>query len=115
MVAQQLVPDILTMFDQFTVSSIVAGKCATPDMDKLAKFVMNYQRVSGQAMTEIRQTTPDVSPYQVNTTLIDRFAVAGKSASAILDEEPCDGPRVREALRRFDVQASMNISAGPLP
>lgn len=102
--------DILQIFDQFAVSNAVASKCVKPDGDKLAKFLLNFQIVWINASLNLSKASSDMTPERADQALKDRYADVDKKVTEIIGEESCDGPRVKEALHRFDVQSSMDLT-----
>lgn len=84
--------DILTILDQFMISKAVASKCTPPDKEKRAKFLLNMETVRLHATQRLKKMYP-------------------KATDEMIAKEGCDSPQIKEALRRFDVQADMNLFA----
>ncbi len=113
--AQQQGLNILTIFDQFAVSNAVASKCVKPDPAKLAKFLLNFQIVSTHASIRLQGISPSSSNERIDQVMKDRYGEIDKHISSVIAQETCNGPKVREALKRFDVQADIDFSGAMKP
>ncbi|UKJ75860.1 hypothetical protein [Azospirillum brasilense] len=109
-VAQQQGPDILKIWQQFSVSNSLASRCAKPDNEKLTKFLANYQIISTHAAHRLKQITPEWSPARIDMVMAEHYSNIDRTISEILIEETCDSQRTKEALQRFDAQADMDLS-----
>ncbi|MBX9633561.1 MAG: hypothetical protein K2X44_01145 [Magnetospirillum sp.] len=107
--AQQERPDILTIWDQFSISNSIASKCVKPDEAKLAKFLLNYQIVSTHAALRLKQMSPEWSSARIDQAMTGRYTEIDKTMTEVIVQESCDGPKVKEALRRFDMQARIDF------
>lgn len=103
--------DILTILDQFMTSKAVASKCAHPDEEKRAKFFLNMETVKFYATQRLKQMYPKATDQMIAKGAVQRQATFDKGISEIVAKEGCDSPQIKEALRRFDVQADMNLFA----
>ncbi|WP_173976219.1 hypothetical protein [Magnetospirillum sp. LM-5] len=113
--AQQQGPDILTIWDQFSVSNTIASKCVKPEEDKLTKFLVNFQIVTINASLRIQQLRPDWTPERIDQAMKERYGQIDKSMAAVIAQETCEGPKVKEALRRFDFQAGIDFTGANKP
>ncbi len=91
------------------VSNAVASKCVKPDGDKLAKFLMNFQIVIMRVSLDAKKMSTDVTQEQIDNVMADRYARIDKTVTEIIGRETCGGPKIKEALRRFDAQAAMDL------
>ncbi|WP_454016787.1 hypothetical protein [Azospirillum sp. Marseille-Q6669] len=108
--AQAQGPDILTIWQQFSVSNSLASKCVKPDKAKLTKFLENYQIVSTHAALRLKQMNPEWGRDRVDKTMAEHYAAIDKAVSEFLAQETCGGQKTKEALQRFDMQAEMDFS-----
>jgi hypothetical protein len=108
--AQQQGPDILAIWDQFSVSNAIASRCVKPGGAKLAKFLLNYQIVTTHAALRLQQKSPDWTSARIDQAMKGRYGEIDEAMAAVIAQETCDGPKVKEALRRFDVQAGIDFS-----
>lgn len=101
--------DIVTIFDQFMISKAIASKCARPDETKRAKFFLNMETVRFYATQRLKQMYPKATDEMIAKGAMQRQAELDKGASEIIAKEGCNSPQIKEALRRFDMQADMNL------
>ncbi len=102
---------ILTIFDQFMISKAVASKCARPDEEKRAKFLLNMETVRFYATQRLKQMYPKATDEMIAKGAVQRQAELDKGVSDIVVREGCDSPQIKDALRRFDAQADMKLLA----
>jgi hypothetical protein len=110
--AEQKPPYIFQIVDDFMTSNAVASKCTKPDAEKMSKFLVNFDIVTRVASVEMKKLRPDATSEQVEKTMQDRYQQIDKGVSDIIHQETCDGPRIHEILRLFDVQAGMDLLGG---
>ncbi|MCM2398757.1 hypothetical protein NBH19_22005 [Rhizobium sp. S95] len=103
--------DILTILDQFMISKAVASKCTPPDKEKRAKFLLNMETVRLHATQRLKKMYPKATDEMIAKGAMQRQAELNKGVSEIVAKEGCDGPQIKEALKRFDIQADMNLFA----
>ncbi len=103
--------DILTILDQFMISKAIASKCARPDETKIAKFFLNMETVRFYATQRLKQMYPKATDEMIAKGAVQRQAELDKGISDIVAREGCDSPQIKEALRRFDIQADMKLFA----
>ncbi|MBF0324072.1 MAG: hypothetical protein HQL42_03280 [Alphaproteobacteria bacterium] len=108
--AEQPSPDILTIWDQFSISNAIASKCVKPDGNKLARFLLNYQIVSTHASLKLSQTSKDWTPERIDRAMKERYVQIDQAMAAAIAQETCQGPKIMEALKRFDMQAGLDFS-----
>lgn len=113
--AQQTGPDILTIWDQFSISNAIASKCTKPADDKLNKFLSNYMTVTVHTSMRLKELRPVLTSAEIDQSMKDRYAQIDKAIANVIAQESCDGPRVQEALRRFDFQADLDFWAATKP
>lgn len=101
--------DILTLFDQFMISKAVASKCARADEEKRAKFLLNMERVKFSATRRLKRMYPKATDEMIAKGSEQRQSELDNGVSEMIAKEGCDSPQIKEALRRFDVQAEMNL------
>ncbi|ATN35213.1 hypothetical protein ACO34A_15520 [Rhizobium sp. ACO-34A] len=103
--------DILTLFDQFMISKAVASRCARADEEKRAKFLLNMKRVKFSATQRLKRMYPKATDETIAKGSEQRQAELDNGVSEIIVKEGCDSPQIKEALRRFDMQADMDLAA----
>lgn len=103
--------DILEIFDQFMISNAVASRCEKPDEQKAAKFLANMNTVRIFATKKLMQMSKDATEKTIDKAAVERYRRIDKAISDVIAREGCDAPQIKEARKRFDVQAEMNLFA----
>ncbi|QFT54499.1 hypothetical protein [Microbulbifer sp. THAF38] len=111
--AAQSTPEILKMYEHFTLSSAAAGKCYKPTEQELALFLANYELVTRMSSQYIKNKKPSLTDKQASQILLD----AGKRATDMvyreIEEASCTSPKIQDLIKRFKVQSAWKHGKQP--
>lgn len=94
-------PDILKIYEHFTLSSAAASKCASPEKDELTKFLANYQMVSIYAMQEIQKRKPEYTKDDAVKKLSEAQNILTKQVESAIEKEGCNSKSIQDLIKRF--------------
>ncbi|WP_169586659.1 hypothetical protein [Rhizobium terricola] len=57
------------------------------------------------------QMSKDATEKTIDKAAVERYRRIDKAISDVIAKEGCDAPQIKEARKRFDVQAEMNLFA----
>lgn len=100
---------ILNIFDQFVMASMAASRCVEPEEEKLRGFLKNLRIVSQRAAEEVQRKKPDWAEEQLAAVMRKRSEDLSKKVGAVIDKKGCADPRIKDLLRRFEMQAGLEF------
>ena len=107
-VAQQNL-DIVQIMGQFVQASYAASRCIKPDQETLSRFLFNYKMVSVRASEELKRRNPTQSDQQIVEGLKQRTSAVEKVIDSVIREKGCGDPRIQDLLKRFEIQANLQL------
>ena len=102
--------DLLRMLDQFMVARSAATQCGGADAATMAAFHGNYRQIALRARGELKSLLPDLGETLIEKLIHDHYDDIDRQVSLMVAQESCKGPRVHEALQKYDT-ASQAVTA----
>ncbi len=96
---------IFDMYERFTLTSALAGKCLKPEDDELTSFLSNYQMVTTYALQEIRKRKPKMTKDQAMILLKKNGTKITTAANNLITIQGCESEAVKESIKFFHVLA----------
>jgi hypothetical protein len=94
--------DTLKTLDQYMIAQSVAAKCGHTDAALIAAFQNNYRLVTQRAQLALKAIASDLSPSHIDNVISDHYSEIDRRVIAIIAQESCDGPHIKEALQKYD-------------
>jgi len=94
--------EILQTLDQVMIERSVAAKCAAPDNAKAAAFRTHYQTVAAEAQEALKNLASDLDQSHIEKVMLQHYDEIDRRVAAIVTQESCDGPHIKEALQKYD-------------
>lgn len=99
--------NILTTLDQFMIARSVSAKCGRSDVATEAAFQGHYRQVAEQATVALKALSSDLTQIHIEKVMADHYGEIDRHVSAIVAQESCDGPHIKEALQKYDSVANL--------
>lgn len=99
--------DVLRILDQFMVARSAATRCGALKPVTVAAFRSNYREVALRARAELKSILSDLNEMRIEKVLSDHYDDIDHRIAALIAQESCDGPHIREALQEYDSDARM--------
>ncbi len=103
----------ITMFDNFSISGVVAGLCKPPDEATMGRFMRNLNVVHHATIRYMRQQMPDKSPKEIGDLLLNRMQNLNQVATSAVQQKGCTDPEIVKLLDTFTVNASLDFTKQP--
>ena len=94
--------DALRILDQFMIARSAVARCGAAEPSTLAAFRGNYREVASQARAELKSILSDLNDTLIEKVLSDHYNDIDHRTLATIAQESCDGPHIRDALRKYD-------------
>lgn len=104
---------IITMFDNFSISGVVAGLCKPPDEPTMGRFMRNLNVVHHATIRQMRQQMPDKSAKEISDLLLNRMQNLNQVATSAVQQKGCTDPEIVKLLDTFTVNASLDLTKQP--
>jgi len=104
---------IITMFDNFSISGVVAGLCKPPDEPTMGRFMRNLNVVHHATIRQMRQQMPDKSSKEISDLLLNRMQNLNQVATSAVQQKGCTDPEIVKLLDTFTVNASLDLTKQP--
>lgn len=102
-------PDV---WEQFAIPHSLATLCRNPSAAKWQQFEANLRLASAVAAKRLQEMAPADTPVELTREAMGRrFAEVDHRVDAVVDQEGCAGPKLTEALHRFDVHATVDFTS----
>ncbi len=101
---------LVTMFDNFAISGVVAGLCKPPEQALMTRFVGNFSVVQGQMIRRIRAQMPDKPVKEIGDMLQSRMQNLNQVATNAVQSKGCTDPEIVKLIDLFAVNASMDLA-----
>jgi hypothetical protein len=101
---------VITMFDNFSISGVVAGLCKPPDEATMGRFLRNLAVVQSATLTQLRQRMPDKSPQEIADVLKGRMQGLNNLATDAVQRKGCTDPEIAKLVEAFNYNASLDFS-----
>lgn len=98
-------PNILKIFEHFTLTSAAASECIKPEKSELTSFLANYQVVTIHALQELQRRKPDLSKEQAQEIIKNGASKATEAVRSVIAKEGCGSPKIQDLIKRFHMQA----------
>ncbi len=99
--------DSLRMLDQFMAARSAALRCGTAKPVTLAAFRSNYRDVALRARAELKSILTDLDDALIEKVIASHYDDMDRHMAAMIAQESCDGPHIRDALQHYDSGARM--------
>ncbi|WP_444909242.1 hypothetical protein [Microbulbifer sp. TRSA005] len=106
-------PEILKMYEHFTLSSAAAGKCYQPKKPELASFLANYELVTRMSSQYIKEKRPQLTEKQTAQILLDAGKRATDRVYQEIESASCMSPKIQDLIKRFKVQSAWKPNIPP--
>ena len=103
----------ITMFDNFSISGVVAGLCKPPDEATMGRFMRNLNVVHHATIRYMRQQMPDKSPKEIGDLLLNRMQNLNRLATSAVQQKGCTDPEMVKLIDTFTVNASLDFTKQP--
>jgi hypothetical protein len=103
-------PDILEIFDQMVISRAAANRCAPPTPEHIRLFEANFGVVSIRAIEEVKTRRPSITDPEVMNLINGRTQAMEANVDKLVAERGCADEDVALIVRRFEVQATWDMS-----
>lgn len=103
----------ITMFDNFSISGVVAGLCKPPDEATMGRFMRNLNVVHHATIRQLRQQMPEKSPKEITDLLLNRMANLNQVATSAVQRKGCTDPEIVKLIDTFTVNASLDLTRQP--
>jgi len=100
----------ITMFDNFSISGVVAGLCKPPDEATMGRFMRNLNVVHHVMIRQLRQQMPDKSPKEIGDILLNRMQNLNQVATSAVQQKGCTDPEIVKLLDTFTVNSSLDLT-----
>ena len=107
-VAQQKM-DIVSIADQFIVSSVAAKKCSQIDSETEKAFQSNFLAVSIRKAQMLKERYPQMSEEQIAEQDKNATEMLKVKADQVITEYGCQSPAVQQLIQRYKMQAAWKI------
>ena len=101
---------VITMFDNFSISGVVAGLCKPPDEATMSRFLRNLAVVQNATINQLRQRLPDKSPQEIVDVLKGRMQGLNNLATDAVQRKGCTDPEIAKLVEAFAYNASLDFS-----
>lgn len=101
--------DIIQIMAQFVQANHAASKCSKPDQQTLAKFNSNFKTVTARATEEAMKRKPEITEDQVSEAFKKGSDAVAKKIDEVISAKGCSDPRIQDLLKRFEIQANLNL------
>lgn len=102
--------DALRIIDQFMTARSAVARCGVTQPATLAAFRANYREVASYARAELKSILSDLNDTLIEKVLSDHYNDIDRRIIAIVAQESCGGPHIREALQKYDNGAQMVLA-----
>lgn len=104
---------LITMFDNFSISGVVAGMCRPPDEATMGRFMRNLSVINQAMITQMRQQMPEKSAKEIGDLLLARMQNLNHAAAGAVQQKGCTDPEIVKLLDTFTVNASLDLTKQP--
>lgn len=99
----------ITMFDNFSISGVVAGLCKPPDEATMGRFMRNLNVVHYATIRRLRQQMPDKSAKEISDLLLSRMQNLNQVATSAVQQKGCTDPEIVKLIDTFTVNSSLDL------
>ncbi|MEN3974328.1 hypothetical protein [Emcibacter sp. SYSU 3D8] len=100
----------ITMFDNFSISGVVAGMCKPPDEATMGRFMQNLDVVHQLTLRHMHQQMPDKSSKEIGDILLSRMRSLNQLASGAVQTKGCTDPEIIRLVDAFAANAALDFS-----
>ncbi len=104
---------VITMFDNFSISGVVAGLCKPPDEATMGRFMSNLSVVHQVTIKQMRQQMPEKSAKEISDLLLSRMQNLNQVATSAVQQKGCTDPEIVKLVDTFTVNASLDLAKQP--
>ncbi|GEM_PF-4765975 len=97
---------VLATLDKLMTARSVAVRCGRSDATAAGLFQQKYELLTERAMTALKILISDLAPPHLEKLIETHFGEIDRRVSAVIAQESCDGPRIQQALQKYDSVAN---------
>jgi len=94
---------VLGTLDTLMTARSVAARCGRADA---GLFQQKYELVAARAVAALKILVSDLAPPHIQKLIDTHYGEIDRRVSDVIAQESCDGPRIRQALQKYDSVAN---------
>ena len=94
---------VLGTLDELMTARSVAARCGRADA---GAFQQKYELVTARAMAALKILVSDLAPPHLEKLIDTHYGEIDRRISDVIAQESCDGPRIQQALQKYDSVAN---------